>query len=164
MQLLNPKFDVQSCNNLLMATRMLITEDQCEGRFVFGRTLPKKTSLRETLENTYAKAKDGLGGDNAKNLLQTVLQRAGHDVPTYKTRALKNNQFRSTVIFNGLNFRGRPCSNKKQAEKDAADQALLFLKGESDSPSAEVDHASMLLVKESKKKKNKKTAGGARWG
>lgn len=145
-----------------MAMRMLITEDQCEGRFVFGRTVPKRTSTKETLENLQAKVKDSAVGDNAKNQLQTVLQRAGHNVPTYKTKALKNNQFRSTVIFNGLHFSGRPCSNKKLAEKDAAAQALLFLKGESNLPSAEVDHASMLLVKERKKKK--KTASGARWG
>ncbi|KAK4778731.1 hypothetical protein SAY86_006259 [Trapa natans] len=160
-KLLNPEFDLGSWNNLLMATRMLITEDQCEGRFVFGRKAPKRTSMKEAYENMQTKVKDSAVGDNGKNQLQTVLQRAGHNIPTYKTKALKNNKFRSTVIFNGLHFTGRPCSNKKLAEKDAADQALLFLKGESSSPSAEVDHASMLLVKERRKRK---TASGARWG
>ncbi|PKI60012.1 hypothetical protein CRG98_019600 [Punica granatum] len=145
-KLLDPKFDIQSCSNLLMAARMLISEDQCEGRFIFGRTVPKRVSKRETLENPFAKVKRDAGDDNAKNELQTLLLRAGHDVPTYKTKPLSNNQFRSTVIFNGLNFTGHPCSSKKAAEKDAAAQALLFLKGETHSPSAAYDHASMLLV------------------
>ncbi|KAG5229828.1 ATP-dependent RNA helicase [Salix suchowensis] len=114
-QLLDPKLDIQFHNELLMAIRLLVSEDQCEGRF---------------------------------NELQTLLARAGHQAPTYKTKQLKNNQFRSTVFFNGLDFVGQPCSSKKLAEKDAAAAALLWLKGETHSYSRNTD--SSVLLKKSK--------------
>uniref|UniRef100_A0A6N2MG04 RNA helicase n=1 Tax=Salix viminalis TaxID=40686 RepID=A0A6N2MG04_SALVM len=60
--------------------------------------------------------------------------------------SLKNNQFRSTVFFNGLDFVGQPCSSKKLAEKDAAAAALLWLKGETHSYSRNTD-SSVLLKK-----------------
>ncbi|KAK6132067.1 hypothetical protein DH2020_034188 [Rehmannia glutinosa] len=71
----------------------------------------------------------GPGGDNSKSQLQTLLTRAGYAAPSYKTKQLKNNQFRSTVEFNGNQIMGQPCSNKKQAEKDAAAEALQWLLG-----------------------------------
>ncbi|XP_022725166.1 DExH-box ATP-dependent RNA helicase DExH3-like isoform X3 [Durio zibethinus] len=147
-KLLNPRLDMQSSNELLSAVRLLVSEDQCEGRFVFGRQVPvssKKTAIVKT---------PGTGGaDNSKSQLQTVLARAGHGAPIYKTKQLKNNQFRSTVIFNGLDFMGQPRSSKKLAEKDAAAQALLWLRGEDYSSSRDIDHASLLL----KKSKNRRT-------
>lgn len=105
---------------------------------------------------------DGAGGDNSKNELQTLLLRAGHETPAYKTKQLKNNQFRSTVIFNGLNFVGQPCSNKKLAEKDAAAEALLWLQGETHSSAQAIDHASILL-KKSKKKNDRTSFHSAKW-
>lgn len=120
-----------------------MSEDRCEGRFVYGRQLPassKKVEKKEILPK-------GGSGDNAKTDLQTVLLRAGHGAPTYKTKQLKNNQFRSTVIFNGLDFVGKPCSSKKSAEKDAASEALLWLKGEIHSSPRTLDHSTMLLKK-----------------
>jgi len=71
----------------------------------------------------------GNGGDNAKNQLQTLLTRAGNDNPSYKTKQIKNSLFRSTVEFNGMQFVGQPCANKKLAEKDAAAEALNWLTG-----------------------------------
>ncbi|XWS60984.1 hypothetical protein CRYUN_Cryun07bG0086300 [Craigia yunnanensis] len=148
-KLLNPTLDMQSSNELLSVVRFLVSEDQCEGKFVFGRQVPvssKKTAMAKT---------PGIGGvDNSKSKLQTVLARAGHGAPIYKTKQLKNNQFRSAVIFNGLDFMGQPCSSKKLAEKDAAAQALLWLRGEDHSSSRDIDHASLLL----KKSKNRRTA------
>lgn len=129
-----------------MATRLLVSEDQCEGRFVFGRK--SQPPVKKVTKEVPAKLLKTVGGgesDNSKNELQTVLARAGHGVPIYKTSQLKNNHFRSTVIFNGLNFVGQPCRSKKLAEKDAAAQALQWLKGESFSSSRAVDHASVLL-------------------
>ncbi|PON47342.1 ATP-dependent RNA helicase DHX [Parasponia andersonii] len=164
MKLLNPKLDVQSHSELLSALKLLVSGDQCEGRFVFGRQLP---SPRKAKKETLPVAKGGnksLGGDNSKNQLQTVLARGGHEAPTYKTKQLKNNQFRSTVIFNGLDFVGKPCNSKKLAEKDAAAEALLWLQGDRHSSSTEVDHMSMLLKKNSKKKSHKKLPfQGAKW-
>ncbi|KAJ6411313.1 hypothetical protein OIU84_007973 [Salix udensis] len=142
-KLLDPKLDIQFHNELLMAIRLLVSEDQCEGRFVFGRQLPASSKKAEKAKNVA-----GDGGGNSKNELQTLLARAGHQAPTYKTKQLKNNQFRSTVFFNGLDFVGQPCSSKKLAEKDAAAAALLWLKGETHSYSRNTD--SSVLLKKSK--------------
>ncbi|KAI4347227.1 hypothetical protein L6164_008057 [Bauhinia variegata] len=157
-KLMDPKLDIQSHNEqLLSAVRLLVSEDQCDGRFVFGRQvlLPSKKA-------TDMKSGVGPEAHNFKNQLQTLLVRAGHDPPTYKTKQLKNNQFRSTVIFNGLNFVGKPCNNKKLAEMDAASEAVLWLKGDTRSSCDDLDHVSMLL-KKNKKKKQKASFSGAKW-
>ena len=160
---MDPKLDVQSENELLSAVRLLVSEDQCNGRFVFNRQVaaPSKKTTKVPLPGNLL---SGGGGDNSKNQLQALLARAGHEAPTYKTRQLRNNQFRSTVIFNGLNFDGQPCSNKKLAEKDAAAEALLWLKGESQSTPADIDHMSMLLKKSKKKDRKRSSTRSAKWG
>ena len=167
MQLLNPEMDIQSQTELLSAVRLLVSGDECEGRFVYGRQLP--SASKKVKKETTAIAKGGKegvsGGDNCKNQLQTLLVRAGHEAPTYKTKQLKNNQFRSTVIFNGLDFVSQPCNSKKLAEKDAAGQALLWLQGDSHTPSTAADHISMLFKKSSKKKSSKRASfQDAKWG
>lgn len=164
MQLLNPKLDIQSQSDLLSAVRLLVSGDQCEGRFVFGRQVPEpvKEASKETVPRIL-KASDKVGGNNSKSQLQTLLARAGHEAPTYKTKQLKNNQFRSTVIFNGLDFAGHPCSSKKLAEKDAAYEALLWLKGESHSSPTDIDHMSMLLKKSRRKSQKKSSFQDAKW-
>ncbi|KAJ1394208.1 P-loop containing nucleoside triphosphate hydrolase [Sesbania bispinosa] len=144
-KLLDPTFDTQSHNELLSAVRLLVSEDHCDGRFVFGRQV-----LPQLKKATNSKKGVGAEGDNSKNQLQTFLNRAGHESPSYKTTQLKNNQFRSTVIFNGLNFVGQPCSSKKVAEKSAAAEAIMWLKGGTHS-SGDIDHASVLLKKSNKK-------------
>lgn len=154
-KLLNPKLDIQCQDELLTAVRLLVSEDQCEGRFVYGRqvsTTSKKTKKDISLTNDCA-------GDNSKSRLQTLLTRAGHQSPTYKTAPLKNNKFKSTVIFNGLDFAGRACSSKKEAEKDAAAEALQWLTGESQSSQETIDYMSTIL----KKSKKKKQTPAARW-
>lgn len=155
MKLLNPQMDIQSQSELLSAVSLLVSGDQCEGRFVFGRQLPapSKKAKKETLPVAKGGKKGG-DADNSKGQLQMLLNRAGHGSPTYKTRQLKNNQFRSTVIFNGLDFVGQPCTSKKLAEKDAASEVLLWLQGESPSPSTDVDHLSTVLLKKSSKKRS----------
>ncbi|XP_062117008.1 DExH-box ATP-dependent RNA helicase DExH3-like [Humulus lupulus] len=165
MKLLNPKLDIQSHPELLSALRLLVSGDQCEGRFVFGRQIPIPKKAKKEIPPVAKGGNNGSGGNNSKNHLQTLLARAGHESPTYKTKQLKNNQFRSTVIFNGLDFAGSPCSSKKLAEKDAASEALLWLQGENHSSSSNVDHMSMLLKKTSKKKSQKrKSFQDAKWG
>ncbi|KAK7320141.1 hypothetical protein RJT34_04875 [Clitoria ternatea] len=155
-KLLDPMLDIQSHSELLSAIRFLVSEDQCDGRFVFGRQV-----LPQLKKEKKSRSDGGGGDDNSKNLLQTFLNRAGHQSPTYKTNQLKNNQFRSTVIFNGLNFVGKPCGSKKEAEKAAAAEALLWLKGDSHS-SDDIDHASVLLKKSSNKRR-KKSFSVAKW-
>lgn len=125
VQLLNPRMDVHSYHELLSAIRLLISEDQCGGRFVFSHQilLPSKPCAGAPT----SRIESGPGGDNAKSQLQTLLNRAGYATPTYKSLQLNNNQFRATVEFNGMQIMGRPCNNKKQAEKDAAAEALEWL-------------------------------------
>ncbi|XP_022134969.1 DExH-box ATP-dependent RNA helicase DExH3 [Momordica charantia] len=161
-KLLNPKLDMQPHNELLSAIRLLVSEDRCEGRFVFGRHVPVPSKKVTSDSLPQQRNGDGGGGDNSKSQLQTLLLRAGHEAPTYKTKQLKANQFRSTVIFNGLDFVGQPCGSKKLAEKDAASEALLWLKGETHSSSRAIDHASILL-KKSKKNNDRTSFRSAKW-
>lgn len=128
-KLLNPRMDVHSYHELLSAIRLLISEDQCGGRFVFSHQilLPSKPCAGAPTPAPTSRIESGPGGDNAKSQLQTLLNRAGYATPTYKSLQLNNNQFRATVEFNGMQIMGRPCNNKKQAEKDAAAEALEWL-------------------------------------
>ncbi|KAF2302260.1 hypothetical protein GH714_033906 [Hevea brasiliensis] len=75
-KLQDPNLDIQSDNELLMAIRLLVSQDQCEGKFVFGRQLPAPSQKA---------MKDAMTGkqpyDNSKNELQTLLVRAGHGAP-----------------------------------------------------------------------------------
>ncbi|XP_058732350.1 DExH-box ATP-dependent RNA helicase DExH3-like [Vicia villosa] len=157
-KLLDPMLDIQSQNELLSAVRLLVSEDNCDGRFVYGHQV-----LPQLKKAAKSKSGDGFEGDNSKNQLQTFLSRAGHQPPTYKTQQLRNNQFRSTVIFNGLDFVGQPCSSKKLAEKSAAAEAILWLKGDNTHSYGDMGHASVLL-KKSNKKSRKKSFSDAKWG
>lgn len=149
-QLLDPMLDIQSHNELLSAVRLLVSEDNCDGRFVYGHQV-----LQQLKKATKSKSGDGVEGDNSKNQLQTFLSRAGHQPPTYKTQQLRNTQFRSTVIFNGLDFVGQPCSSKKLAEKSAAAEAIIWLKGDNTHTYGDMGHASVLLKKSNKKSRKK---------
>ncbi|XP_077219815.1 DExH-box ATP-dependent RNA helicase DExH3-like [Tasmannia lanceolata] len=152
-KLLNPKADIDVNERLLSAVRLLVSEDPCAGRFVFGRQEVKKPMKSAAL---LSRGGNAPGGDNSKSQLQTLVTRAGHGAPIYQTKALKNNQFRASVEFNGMQFIGKPCNNKKLAEKDAAAEALQWLTGGNPSPQHEnIDHVSMLL-KKSKKKQHRK--------
>ena len=119
--------EIQTSEELLSAIRLLVTEDPCSGRFVYGRQEPSSKKAKMMMQSS-ASASDG-GGDNPKNQLQTLLTRAGHGNPSYKTKQVKSSLFRSTVEFNGMQFVGQPCANKKLAEKDAAEEALNWLAG-----------------------------------
>lgn len=125
----NPSMCIYSFHTLLSATRLLIQEDRCEGRFVLQRPVlqPPKPTIIELQSNLVCRSGNDSGGENSKGQLQTLLTRAGHAAPFYKTIQLTNNQFQATVQFNGLEVVGKPCNNKKQAEKDAAAMALDWL-------------------------------------
>jgi len=122
--------DIQTSEELLSAIRLLVTEDPCSGRFVYGRQEPRSKKAKTMLLPSSMSGGGGNGGDNAKNQLQTFLTRAGHNNPTYKTKQIKSSLFRSTVEFHGMQFVGQPCANKKLAEKDAASEALNWLTGD----------------------------------
>ncbi|PON73741.1 DEA(D/H)-box RNA helicase family protein [Parasponia andersonii] len=151
-KLLNPKLDINTHHELLSAVRLLISEDHCEGRFVFGRQVLKSTkpSVTSTQPAMASRTESGPGGDNSKSRLQTLLTRAGYAAPTYKTKQLKNNQFRATVEFNGMQIMGQPCNNKKSAEKDAAAEALQWMMGETRTGNEYINHMSIMLKKSKK--------------
>lgn len=145
--------DFHSHHELLYAVRLLISEDQCEGRFVFGRQIlqqPSKASTLAVAPTSVSRTESGPGGDNSKSQLQTLLTRAGYAAPTYTTKQLKINQFRATVEFNGLQVIGRPCTNKKNAEKDAAAEALEWLTGGTQTGQDYINQMSMMLKKSKK--------------
>ncbi|KAF9599180.1 hypothetical protein IFM89_035639 [Coptis chinensis] len=134
-KLRDPKLDIHKEGKYLMhAVQELVSSDQCEGRFVFGRESKK---VRETSENggNNSFMKDGT---NPKSLLQTLLMRAGHSPPKYKTKHLKTNEFRALVEFKGMQFVGKPKKNKQLAERDAAVEALAWLTHTSDTNRAKM--------------------------
>ncbi|XP_010424776.1 PREDICTED: DExH-box ATP-dependent RNA helicase DExH3-like [Camelina sativa] len=126
----DPSMDIHKEGKYLMlAVQELVAGDQCEGRFVFGRDT-KRPSQPQIGENKHSK-----DGTNPKSLLQTLLMRAGHSPPKYKTKHLKTNEFRALVEFKGMQFVGKPQRNKTLAEKDAAVEALAWLTHTSDNSS-----------------------------
>lgn len=159
MQLENPKMDMHAHRDLLSAVQLLVSEDPCEGKFVFGRQvqIPKSNTKSSSMVTKQAEAapmisrtESGPGGDNSKSQLQTLLTRAGYNAPSYKTKQLKNNQFLSLVEFNGMQIMGKPCSNKKSAEKDAAAEALTWLMGGTQTGLEYINHMSIMLKKSKK--------------
>lgn len=127
-KLKDPGFDIHKEGKYLMlAVQELVSGDQCEGRFVFGRDCKKPKECSDNDRFT----RDGA---NPKSLLQTLLMRAGHSPPKYKTKHLKTNEFRALVEFKGMQFVGKPKKNKQLAERDAAIEALAWLTQTSDKP------------------------------
>ena len=143
---------IHTYHELLSAVRLLISDDHCEGRFVFGRQVfrPSKPSVMAPQPRSVSRSESGPGGDNSKSQLQTLLTRAGYAAPSYTTKQLRDNQFRSTVEFNGMQIMGQPCNNKKSAEKDAAAEALQWLMGETKTGREFINYTSMLLKKSKK--------------
>ncbi|KAK4371730.1 hypothetical protein RND71_007114 [Anisodus tanguticus] len=120
-KLQDPEVDIHKEGKYLMlAVQELVSGDQCEGRFVFGRENKKPKDSKDTDRFTR-------DGTNPKSLLQTLLMRAGHSPPKYKTKHLKTNEFRALAEFKGMQFVGKPKRNKALAEKDAAIEALAWL-------------------------------------
>ncbi|ESW14977.1 hypothetical protein PHAVU_007G033900 [Phaseolus vulgaris] len=155
-KLLFPRMGIQWYHDLLSAVRLLISNDLCEGRFVFGRQVlkpPKKSITMASNPTLVSRTESGPGGDNSKSQLQTLLTRSGYAAPVYRTKQLKNNQFQATVEFNGIQTMGQPCNNKKSAEKDAAAEALQWLMGGKQTGREYIKHLSM-LIKKSKKDHN----------
>lgn len=128
-QLEDPKVDIHKEGKYLMlAVQELVSGDLCEGRFVFGReTRRARFSSNESDKHDFVK-----NGTNPKSLLQTLLMRAGHTPPKYKTKHLKTNEFRAIVEFKGMQFVGKPKKNKQFAERDAAIEAMAWLTHTSD--------------------------------
>ncbi|KAI3695788.1 hypothetical protein L1987_78789 [Smallanthus sonchifolius] len=135
-KLKDPTVDIHKEGKYLMlAVQELLSGDQCEGRFVFGKE--SKKSSKSNDKDTFTR-----DGANPKSLLQTLLMRAGHSPPKYKTKHLKTNEFRALVEFKGMQFVGKPKRNKQLAERDAAVEALAWLTHTSGSNRQEDDNNS----------------------
>jgi ATP-dependent RNA helicase DHX36 len=125
LQLEDPNFDIHKEGKyILFAVQELAAGDLCEGRFVFGRETSRARLRNPEDDGKSNIIKDGM---NPKSLLQTLLMRAGHTPPKYKTKHLKTNEFRAMVEFKGMQFVGKPKRNKQLAERDAAIEALGWL-------------------------------------
>ncbi|XP_010067085.2 DExH-box ATP-dependent RNA helicase DExH3 [Eucalyptus grandis] len=132
-KLQDPRMDIHKEGKYLMlAVQELVSGDQCEGRFVFGRESRKPKEPSDA--NKFTR-----DGTNPKSLLQTLLMRAGHSPPKYKTKHLKTNEFRALVEFKGMQFVGKPRKNKQLAEREAAIEALAWLTHTSDETRDEDD-------------------------
>nr|XP_019708982.1 DExH-box ATP-dependent RNA helicase DExH3 isoform X2 [Elaeis guineensis] len=141
-KLQDPSIDIHKEGKYLMlAAQELVTGDLCEGRFVFGRETKraKFSSNDSTSSNDSNRRNVVKAGTNPKNLLQTLLMRAGHRPPKYKTKHLKTNEFRAIVEFKGMQFVGKPKKNKQLAERDAAIEALGWLTHTSDNSHQDAD-------------------------
>ncbi|KAJ0981718.1 hypothetical protein J5N97_009973 [Dioscorea zingiberensis] len=139
----DPNFDIHKEGKYLMlAVQELVSGDLCEGRFVFGReTKRARISSNESDKKNFLK--DGM---NPKSLLQTLLMRAGHTPPKYKTKHLKTNEFRAIVEFKGMQFVGKPKKNKQLMERDAAIEALAWLTHTSDTSHQDDDDDSPIDI------------------
>ncbi|KAK8301495.1 hypothetical protein V6Z12_D04G025500 [Gossypium hirsutum] len=153
-KLQDPSVDIlQEGKYLMLAVQELVSGDLCEGRFVFGRASRKPKDSADNSRFTR-------DGTNPKSLLQTLLMRAGHSPPKYKTKHLKTNEFRALVEFKGMQFVGKPMKNKQLAERDAAVEALAWLthtsdnsRGDDGSPLDVTDNMLKLLGKRRRSKR-----------
>ncbi|KAJ1411586.1 Double-stranded RNA-binding domain [Sesbania bispinosa] len=154
----DPSIDIhREGKYLMLAVEELVSGDQCEGRFVFGRESRKPKVPND--ENKFTR-----DGTNPKSLLQTLLMRAGHSPPKYKTKHLKTNEFRALVEFKGMQFVGKPKRNKQLAERDAAIEALAWLTHTSDNTQHEDDNSppdvtDNMLKLLGKRRKSKRRSG-----
>nr|XP_048326645.1 LOW QUALITY PROTEIN: DExH-box ATP-dependent RNA helicase DExH3 [Ziziphus jujuba var. spinosa] len=129
----DPSLDIHKEGKYLMlAVQELISGDQCEGRFVFGRDSKKPNESGN--DDRFTR-----DGTNPKSLLQTLIMRAGHSPPKYKPKHLKTNEYSALVEFKGLQFVGKPKKNKQLAGRDAAVEALAWLTHTSDNSRDEDD-------------------------
>uniref|UniRef100_A0A7N0VCD2 RNA helicase n=1 Tax=Kalanchoe fedtschenkoi TaxID=63787 RepID=A0A7N0VCD2_KALFE len=158
-KLLNPTLEMHTHHKLISAVRLLLSNDKCDGRFVFKRQVQNQKPSSVPINppdpsianlNT-RRVESGPGGDNSKSQLQTLLTRAGYPPPNYKSKQLNTGQFLAMVEFNGTQVVGHPRNNKKQAEKDAASEALAWLMDGSPTGNEVVNQMSMILKKKSKK-------------
>lgn len=160
-QLMNPKMDLHTHHELISAIRLLLPEDKCQGRFVFNRQVLYNINSQPYIPSVppppqqppVSRIESGPGGENAKSQLQTLLVRAGYAAPIYRTTQLPNNQFQCICDFNGMQIMGHPCQTKKQAEKDAAAEAIDKLASGSNAGRDFIGNMSIML-KKSKKNHN----------
>ena len=94
----------------------LLHGDKNEGRFTLAEPHPKKTTNRDRVVCV-------------KSLLNNRLSQAGYKAPQYKLKALRNQTFQATVTVKGKQFKGKVASTKRQAENNAAADALEWLDG-----------------------------------
>ncbi|XP_024015618.1 DExH-box ATP-dependent RNA helicase DExH3 [Eutrema salsugineum] len=116
----HPRLENKLYENLISAIRLLVSKDECEGRFV-----PNHQVLSE-----YTQAYNG--EENSKSQLRRLINRAGYKTPVYNSTMVEigEQRFVAKVGFGELEFEGKPCETEKDAEEDAAHEALMWLQRE----------------------------------
>ncbi|KAD3642326.1 hypothetical protein E3N88_31550 [Mikania micrantha] len=122
-KLINPKMNLQAHRKLISAIQLLLSGDQCGGRFVYNHQVIHSNlipsvaspSLPPTL---VCEPESGPGGDNSKSQLQTLLARAGYSAPMYRTSS-SNNQFMAVCSKESF-IRTRKINRQKQKARDPA--------------------------------------------
>ncbi|KAI5065119.1 hypothetical protein GOP47_0019814 [Adiantum capillus-veneris] len=122
----DPKLDIyEDSRHLLDAVTTLVNGDESLGKFesVGAVTQPEKAKEpKKVLEDK--------GEQNVLSLLHNLLQRTGQELPSYKVKGPKKDMFQARVKCNGQYFLGKPASSKRQAERNAAAEALEWLNKE----------------------------------
>ena len=124
VQLENPKLDIyEDGKYLLGAITTLMNGDQNLGSFVSVNSVsvssPKLPDISVTV-----KLRDSSNNNNSVSVLHNWFQQTGQEVPKYTVKGPKNNMFQARVKCQGQYFIGKPATNKRQAERNAATEAL----------------------------------------
>lgn len=113
----NPKLEIlQENRRLLNAILELLHGDKNEGRFSLAQDPPKKAVQNSSVICV-------------KSLLNNRLSKAGYKAAKYTVKALRNKTFQASVVVKGKHFKGKVDASKKQAENNAAADALEWLDG-----------------------------------
>eukprot|EP00250_Pteridium_aquilinum_P021505 c25147_g1_i1 orf=845-4309(-) len=121
----NPKLDIyEDSKHLIDAVTTLINGDENLGAFDY-------VGIRNTVEKAKeAKKVPDKGDQNVLSVLNNLMQRSGQVPPSYKVKGPKKDMFQARVKCKGQYFIGEPATSKRQAERNAAIEALQWLNKE----------------------------------
>ncbi|MCO5590440.1 hypothetical protein L7F22_044410 [Adiantum nelumboides] len=122
----DPKLDIyEDSKHLLDAVTNLVNGDANTGTFDFVGAVTQQEKSKEA-----KKFSENKSDQNVLSLLHNLLQRSGQELPSYKVKGPKKDMFQARVKCNGQYFIGKPALSKKQAERNAATEALVWLSNE----------------------------------
>lgn len=122
----NPKLDIYKDGRyLIKAVTTLINGDQNLGAFAFMRAQTASDKQGEAKRASKAKSTtNAKSADSAISVLHNWLQKTGQVLPSYTVKGPKKNMFQARVKCKGEYFIGKPATSKRQAERNAAAEAL----------------------------------------
>lgn len=123
----NPQLDIyEDSKHLINAVTTMITGDENLGSFDIVGT---RTALDKPKEAKKKVVQDP-GSQNVLAVLNNLLQRSGQALPRYNVKGPKKDMFQARVKCKGQYFIGKPATTKRQAERNAATEALEWLNQE----------------------------------